>query len=157
MQIIYNLFRQRPAELLFEQTQKRGVGVLARLPLSSGLLSGKMGVQSAFAADDHRQFNREGAAFDRGETFSGLDFQVGLQAVDAMRALVPEGQSMAQMALRWIQMHPAVTCTIPGGKNPTQVVDNVAAADLPALDANTMQALAAVYERFAKPLVHQRW
>ncbi len=157
VQIIYDLFRQRPAELLFAQTQKRGVGVLARLPLSSGLLSGKMNAQSAFAADDHRLFNREGAAFDRGETFSGLDFQVGLQAVDAMRALVPEGQSMAQMALRWIQMHPAVTCTIPGGKNPTQVADNVAAADLPPLEASTMQALAEVYERFAKPLVHQRW
>jgi aryl-alcohol dehydrogenase-like predicted oxidoreductase len=157
VQIIYNLFRQRPAELLFEQTQKRGVGILARLPLSSGLLSGKMSAQSTFAEDDHRGFNREGAAFDKGETFSGLDFNVGLQAVEAMRPLVPAGQSMAQMALRWIQMNPAVTCTIPGGKNPAQVSDNVAAADLPALSEATMQALAGVYERFAKPLVHQRW
>ncbi|OYT90480.1 MAG: aldo/keto reductase [Burkholderiales bacterium PBB3] len=157
VQIIYNLFRQRPAELLFEQTQKRGVGVLARLPLSSGLLSGKMSAQSTFEADDHRQFNREGAAFDRGETFSGLDFDVGLQAVDAMRALVPEGQSMAQMALRWIQMHPAVTCAIPGGKRAAQVAANVAAADLPALPDATLQALADIYARFAKPLVHQRW
>jgi aryl-alcohol dehydrogenase-like predicted oxidoreductase len=157
VQIIYNLFRQRPAELLFEQTQKRGVGILARLPLSSGLLSGKMSAQSTFAEDDHRGFNREGAAFDKGETFSGLDFNVGLQAVEAMRPLVPAGQSMAQMALRWIQMNPAVTCTIPGGKNPAQVSDNVAAADLPALSDATMQALAGVYERFAKPLVHQRW
>ena len=157
VQIIYNLFRQRPAELLFEQTQKRGVGILARLPLSSGLLSGKMTAQSTFAADDHRGFNREGAAFDKGETFSGLDYNVGLQAVEAMRPLVPAGQSMAQMALRWIQMHPAVTCTIPGGKNPTQVADNVAAADLPPLSNATMQALAEVYARYAKPLVHQRW
>jgi len=157
VQIIYNLFRQRPAELLFEQTQKRGVGILARLPLSSGLLSGKMSAQSTFAADDHRLFNREGAAFDRGETFSGLDFNVGLQAVDAMRPLVPEGQSMAQMALRWIQMNPAVTCSIPGGKRAAQVADNVAAADLPPLSDATMQALADIYSRYAKPLVHQRW
>lgn len=157
VQIIYNLFRQRPAELLFEQTQKRGVGILARLPLSSGLLSGKLSADSTFAADDHRLFNREGAQFDRGETFSGLDYAVGLQAVEAMRALVPEGQSMAQMALRWIQMNPAVTCSIPGGRRAAQVADNVAAADLPALSAHTMQALAEVYARFAKALVHQRW
>ena len=133
------------------------MGILARLPLSSGLLSGKMHADSTFAADDHRQFNREGAAFDRGETFSGLDFGVGLQAVEAMRPLVPEGQSMAQMALRWIQMHPAVTCSIPGGKRASQVADNVAAADLPALPDATMAALDAIYTSFAKPLVHQRW
>lgn len=157
VQIIYNLFRQRPAKLLFEQTQKRGVGILARLPLSSGLLSGKLSADSTFAADDHRLFNREGAQFDRGETFSGLDYAVGLQAVEAMRALVPEGQSMAQMALRWIQMNPAVTCSIPGGRRAAQVADNVAAADLPALSAHTMQALAEVYARFAKSQVHQRW
>ena len=157
VQIIYNLFRQRPADLLFAETQKRGVGILARLPLSSGLLSGKMTADSHFEADDHRLFNRDGAAFDKGETFSGLDYAVGLQAVEAMRPLVPEGMTMAQMALRWIQMHPAVTCSIPGGKRATQVADNVAAADLPALSDSTMQALAAVYERFAKPLVHQRW
>ncbi len=157
VQIIYNLFRQRPAELLFEQTQKRGVGILARLPLSSGLLTGKMSAQSSFAADDHRLFNREGAAFDKGETFSGLDYNVGLQAVEAMRALVPEGQSMAQMALRWILMHPAVTCTIPGGRRADQVGDNVAAADLPPLPEATLQVLADIYARFAKPRVHQRW
>jgi aryl-alcohol dehydrogenase-like predicted oxidoreductase len=157
VQIIYNIFRQRPAELLFEQTQKRGVGILARLPLSSGLLSGKLTKDSTFAADDHRQFNRDGAAFDKGETFSGLDYGVGLQAVDALRPLVPAGQSMPQMALRWIQMHPAVTCSIPGGKRATQVADNVAAADLPPLSDSVMQSVAGVYERFAKPLVHQRW
>ena len=157
VQIIYNLFRQRPAELLFEQTQKRGVGILGRLPLSSGLLSGKMNAQSTFGADDHRGFNREGAAFDKGETFSGLDFGVGLEAVEAMRPLVPAGMNMAQMALRWIQMNPAVTCTIPGGKNPTKVQDNVAAADLPALPDATVQVLADIYARYAKPLVHQRW
>lgn len=157
VQIIYNLLRQRPADSLFALTQQRGVGILARLPLSSGLLSGKMSAASSFAADDHRAFNREGAAFDKGETFSGLDFHIGLQAVEAMRPLVPAGQSMAQMALRWIQMHPAVTCSIPGGKNPAQVQDNVAAADMPPLSEATMAALDAIYERYAKPLVHQRW
>jgi aryl-alcohol dehydrogenase-like predicted oxidoreductase len=157
VQIIYNLFRQRPADVLFEQTQKRGVGILARLPLSSGLLSGKMSAASTFGDDDHRGFNRDGAAFDKGETFSGLDFKVGLQAVEAMRALVPADQTMAQMALRWIQMHPAVTCTIPGGKNPAQVADNVAAADLPPISDANMKALDAIYQQYAKPLIHQRW
>jgi aryl-alcohol dehydrogenase-like predicted oxidoreductase len=157
VQIIYNMFRQRPAELLFKQTQARGVGILARLPLSSGLLSGKLSASSTFAADDHRQFNREGAAFDKGETFSGLDYQVALQAVEALRPLVPAGQTLAQMALRWIQMHPAVTCSIPGGKRAEQVAENVAAADLPALPDSAMTAVAEVYERYAKPLVHQRW
>ena len=157
VQIIYNLFRQRPAELLFEQTVKRRVGVLARLPLSSGLLSGKLSASSAFAPDDHRQFNRAGEQFDRGETFSGLDFQVGLAAVEALRPLVPAGQTLAQAALRWIQMNPAVTCSIPGGKRASQVAENVAAADLPPWTDVAMADAHAVYERHAKPLVHQRW
>ena len=157
VQIIYNILRQRPAELLFAQTQARGVGILARLPLSSGLLSGKMTPQTQFAADDHRQFNREGAAFDRGETFSGLDYATGLQAVEAIRPWVPQGQSMAQLALRWIQMHPAVTCSIPGGKRADQVADNVAAADLAPLGEQAMAALQAIYTQYAKPQVHQRW
>jgi aryl-alcohol dehydrogenase-like predicted oxidoreductase len=157
VQIIYNIFRQRPADLLFAQTQARGVGILARLPLSSGLLSGKLTANSTFAADDHRQFNREGAAFDKGETFSGLDYQVALQAVEALRPLVPAGQTLAQLALRWIQMHPAVTCSIPGGKRAEQVAENVGAADLPALSDSVMRAVAQVYERYAKGLVHQRW
>jgi len=157
VQIIYNLFRQRPAQLLFKETQARGVGVLARLPLSSGLLSGKMTADTQFSADDHRLFNRNGEQFDRGETFSGLDYAVALQAVDALRPWVPAGQTMAQMALRWIQMHPAVSCSIPGGKRAAQVQDNVAAADLPALDDATMAALDAIYQQYAKPLVHARW
>jgi aryl-alcohol dehydrogenase-like predicted oxidoreductase len=157
VQIIYNIFRQRPADLLFAQTQARGVGILARLPLSSGLLSGKLTASSTFAADDHRQFNREGAAFDKGETFSGLDYNIALQAVEALRPLVPKGQTLAQLALRWLQMHPAVTCSIPGGKRAEQVAENVAAADLPALTDDLMRAVAEVYERYAKPLVYQRW
>jgi aryl-alcohol dehydrogenase-like predicted oxidoreductase len=157
VQIIYNILRQRPADLLFQETQRKGVGILARLPLSSGLLSGKMTAQTAFAADDHRLFNRNGEAFDKGETFSGLDYAKGLEAVEALRPVVPAGISMAQFALRWITMHPAVTCAIPGGKRATQVADNVSAADLPALTDAQMAAVQTVYEQFAKPWVHQAW
>ncbi len=157
VQIIYNILRQRPADLLFQETQRRGVGILARLPLSSGLLSGKMTAQTTFQADDHRLFNRNGEAFDKGETFSGLDYAKGLEAVEALRPLVPEGMSMAQFALRWITMHPAVTCAIPGGKRAAQVADNVSAADLPALTDVQMAAVQTVYEQYAKPWVHQSW
>ncbi len=157
VQIIYNIFRQRPAELLFEQTVKRRVGILARLPLSSGLLSGRLTRESTFQAEDHRSFNREGAAFDRGETFSGLDYELGLQAVEALRPLVPPGQTLAQFALRWILMHPAVTCAIPGGRRPSQVDENMASADLPELSTQVMERVRKVYEEYAKPSVHHRW
>jgi aryl-alcohol dehydrogenase-like predicted oxidoreductase len=157
VQIIYNILRQRPADLLFEQTLKKGVGILARLPLSSGLLSGKMTAQTHFAADDHRLFNRHGEQFDKGETFSGLDYAKGLEAVEALRPIIPAGMGMAQFALRWITMHPAVTCAIPGGKRAAQVADNVSAADLPALTEAQMQAVQTVYEQYAKPWVHQGW
>lgn len=157
VQIIYNLFRQRAAEVFLPLAAQRRVGVLARLPLSSGMLTGKLTAQSQFASDDHRLFNREGAAFDRGETFSGLDYATGLAAVDALRPLVPPGQTLAQMALRWILMHPAITCTIPGARRAEQVVANMAAADLPALSAETLAGISAVYDRYARPLVHTRW
>lgn len=157
VQIIFNMLRQRPADLLFRETLRKGVGILARLPLSSGLLSGKMTAQTAFAADDHRLFNRNGEQFDKGETFSGLEYAKGLAAVEALRPLVPAGMSMAQWALRWITMHPAVTCAIPGGKRAAQVEDNVLAADLPALTDAQMQAVQTVYEQFAKPWVHHGW
>jgi aryl-alcohol dehydrogenase-like predicted oxidoreductase len=157
VQIVFNAFRQRPAELFFQQAQAREVGILARLPLSSGLLSGKLTAQSTFAADDHRSFNRDGAAFDKGETFSGLDYATGLQAVEALRPLLPAGQSLPQFALRWILSHPAVTCAIPGGKRASQVDDNMAAADLPPLSLDELAAVRKVYERYAKPQVHQRW
>ncbi|QJR15230.1 aldo/keto reductase [Usitatibacter palustris] len=157
VQIIFNIFRQRPAELLFAETKRRGVGVLARLPLSSGLLAGKLTASSTFAADDHRQFNRGGAGFDRGETFSGLDYSVGLAAVEELRALVPKGHTLAQMAITWIGMHPAVTCSIPGCKRPAHVEENMAAADLPLLTPATMDAIASIYLRHARPLVHARW
>ncbi|RQP23472.1 aldo/keto reductase [Piscinibacter terrae] len=157
VQIIYNIFRQRPADLLFTLTRQRRVGILARLPLSSGLLSGRLTRESTFASDDHRNFNREGAAFDRGETFSGLDYDAGLRAVEALRPLVPAGQTLAQFALRWILMNPAVTCAIPGGRRPAQVEENMAAADLPALSGEVMEKVRKVYEEEAKAQVHQRW
>ncbi len=118
VQIIFNIFRQRPAELFFDEAIRRKVGILARVPLASGMLTGKLTAKSSFEADDHRAFNRHGESFDRGETFSGVDYETGLKAVDELRALVPAGWSMPQFALRWILMFDAVTCTIPGAKNP---------------------------------------
>jgi aryl-alcohol dehydrogenase-like predicted oxidoreductase len=157
VQIIYNIFRQRPAELLFRETLARRVGILARLPLSSGLLSGRLTPATQFSADDHRSFNRDGASFDKGETFSGLDYDSGLQAVEALRPLVPQGQTLAQFALRWILLQQAVTCAIPGGRRRAQVEENMSAADLPALPEPTVRAVERVYERHAKQQVHQRW
>jgi aryl-alcohol dehydrogenase-like predicted oxidoreductase len=157
VQIIFNIFRQRPADLFFQQAQQRKVGILARVPLSSGMLTGKFSAESKFAPDDHRAFNRKGEAFDRGETFSGVDYATGLKAVDGLRPLVPDGMSMVQMALRWILMFPAVTCAIPGGKRPAQVEENAAAADLPPLPEETMQRIRSLYEKDIKPLVHQYW
>jgi len=157
VQIIFNMFRLRPSERFFAEARSRNVGILARVPLASGMLSGKMTQQSSFEPDDHRNFNRHGEAFDVGETFSGVPFEVGLQAVEELRRLVPQGASMAQFALRWILMFDAVTCTIPGAKRPSQAEDNVGAAALPPLSGDTMAAVAEVYERLIKPHVHQRW
>ena len=157
IQIIFNLFRQRPADLLFARARERQVGILARLPLSSGMLAGKMTAASTFAEDDHRAFNREGAAFDRGETFSGVDYPVGLAAVEQLRPLVPPGFTMAQLALAWILEHEAVTCAIPGAKRPAQVDENVRAAELPALSADTRARIDALYQAKIRPLVHHRW
>lgn len=157
VQIIFNMFRLRPSARFFGEAKARNVGILARVPLASGMLTGKMTQQSQFEPDDHRNFNRHGEAFDVGETFSGVPYEVGLQAVDELRTLVPQGASMAQFALRWILMFDAVTCTIPGAKRPSQAEDNVAAAALPQLPGDTMAAVAEVYERLIKPHVHQRW
>ncbi len=133
VQIIFNIFRQRPMDLFFGEAQRRRIGILARVPLSSGMLTGKLTRTSSFQEDDHRQFNRNGEGFDRGETFSGLDYEISLQAVEELRSLVPTGMTMTQMALRWILMSPAVTCAIPGAKRPAQVEENVRAADQPPL------------------------
>ncbi len=157
VQIIYNIFRQRPAELFFKQAQQRQVGILARVPLASGMLTGKLKRESQFAADDHRAFNRHGESFDRGETFSGVDYETGLAAVDALRGLVPAGQTLTQFALRWILMNEAVTCAIPGAKRPSQAEENIAAADLPPISKETMAKVKAVYDEKIRPLVHQYW
>ncbi|HEY4079791.1 MAG TPA: aldo/keto reductase [Burkholderiaceae bacterium] len=157
VQIIYNLFRQRPGDVFLPAAKAAQVGVLARLPLSSGMLSGKFTRESRFSADDHRAFNRQGEAFDKGETFSGVDFEQGLAAVEELRALLPAGVSLAQLALRWILMNEAITCAIPGGRTPAQVDENVSAADLAALPAPLMQALADVYQRRIAPQVHGLW
>ena len=157
VQIIFNILRQRPRDLFFAQAQRRKVGILARLPLSSGLLAGKLTHTTRFAQDDHRSFNRHGEAFDRGETFSGLDYELGLQVVEDLRRLAPAGMSMAQLALRWILMFPAVTCAIPGAKRPAQVEENVAAADLPPLSETTMQGIDAFYNQRVRQHVHHYW
>lgn len=157
VQIIYNIFRQRPADLFFARAQQLQVGILARLPLSSGMLAGKMTRSSAFSADDHRQFNRHGESFDRGETFSGVDYDLGLDVVEELRPLVPEGQSMAEFALRWILMADAVTCAIPGAKRPAQVADNCRAADRPPIAAATLLKVRAIYDRRIREQVHHAW
>ena len=157
VQIIFNIFRQKPAEGFFPLAEERGVGILARVPLASGLLSGKMSADRAFSEDDHRNFNRDGEAFDRGETFSGVDFETGLEAVEELKELVPEGNTLAQFALRWILMHPAVSCAIPGGKNPSQVEDNVAAVEIPPLDEGTMERVKEIYDGSIRPQVHHLW
>jgi aryl-alcohol dehydrogenase-like predicted oxidoreductase len=157
VQIIFNMFRQRPADLFFAEAQRKRVGILARLPLSSGMLSGKLSRSSTFEATDHRAFNRHGEAFDRGETFSGFDYEKGLEVVEMLRPLVPKGATLAQFALRWILMFPAVTCAIPGAKRPSQAEDNAAAAALPPLSRETMDKIREIYERHVKTQVHQYW
>jgi len=157
VQIIFNMFRHRPAELFFPEAKRRKVGILARVPLASGLLTGKMTPQTSFDLDDHRHFNRHGEAFDVGETFSGVDYKTGLEAVEALRPLVPPGATMAQFALRWILMFDAVTCAIPGAKRPSQAEDNVRAADLPPLSPETMAKVREVYDRYIREQVHHRW
>jgi aryl-alcohol dehydrogenase-like predicted oxidoreductase len=157
VQIIFNAFRQRPAERFLAEALRHDVGVLARVPLASGLLTGKLTRATAFAADDHRQFNRHGESFDVGETFAGVDYETGLDVAEALRELVPQGATMAQLAIRWILMHDGVTTTIPGAKTPEQAQANAAAADLPPLPPATMERIAELYATRIKPLVHQRW
>lgn len=157
VQIIFNCFRQRPAEAFFPRAKARQVGILARVPLASGLLTGKLRRDSAFARDDHRNFNRHGEAFDVGETFSGVDYETGLEAVEELRSLVPPGVSMSQFALRWILMFDAVSCAIPGGRRPEQVADNCSASDLAGLTPEMMAAVRRIYDDRIRSLVHERW
>jgi len=155
--IIFNIFRQRPAEAFFTEARRRGVGIIVRVPLASGLLTGKMARTTTFSRDDHRTYNRQGQAFDRGETFSGVDFETGLEAVEELRPLVPPDTSMAQMALRWILMFDEVTCTVPGAKRPSQAEDNIRAASLPPLSDSTMEKIRAIYDRRIRPQVDALW
>lgn len=157
VQIIFNAFRQRPTELFFREALKHDVGVIARVPLASGLLTGKFDRSSRFAADDHRAFNRHGQAFDVGETFSGVDFDTGLEAVEELRRLVPEGATLAQFALRWILDFEAVSSVIPGAKTAEQARANAVAAELPPLSKETHAAVADLYQQRIAPQVHQRW
>lgn len=157
VQIIFNIFRQRPADLFFEQAKLKKIGILARVPLASGMLTGKMTASTAFSKDDHRNFNREGKSFDRGETFSGVDFELGLEVVDELKKLLPAGMSMTQFALRWILNFDAVTCAIPGAKRPSQVDENVSAADFPALTPEVMKKVKALYDEKIRPQVHHYW
>lgn len=157
VQIIFNIFRQRPGELFFQEAKRRGVGILARVPLASGMLSGKFTRDSKFEKDDHRNFNRHGEAFDRGETFSGVDYETGLRVVEELKPLVPKNATLAQLALRWILEFPAVTCAIPGAKRPAQVVENLAASGLKPLSQAVMKKVAGLYEKEIKPLIHHYW
>jgi aryl-alcohol dehydrogenase-like predicted oxidoreductase len=157
VQIIFNMLRLKPAEELFAQAWNDRVGIIARVPLASGLLTGKLTRASTFASDDHRSFNRDGAAFDKGETFSGVPYHLGLEVVESLRPLVPAGATMSQLALRWALMFEAVSCAIPGARAPRQARDNAAAADLPPLAPATMAAVKAIYDEKLRPLVHPSW
>ena len=157
VQIIFNMFRQRPAERFFEAAQARNVGVIVRVPLASGLLTGKYTADATFPENDHRNFNRHGEAFDQGETFAGVDLEAGVQAVRKLEEVCPANMTMAQFALRWILMFDAVSCVIPGAKRPDQVAENVAAADQPALSDDTMAAVRDIYDRHVREQVHHRW
>lgn len=157
VQIIFNMLRHRPAGLFLREAAARDIGVIARVPLASGVLTGKMNATSTFAQDDHRTFNRHGEAFDVGETFSGVPFDVALAAMDKIRPLIPAGTTPAQFALQWILSHEAVSTVIPGGKNPGQVADNAASSDLGPLDDETLAQIATIYDTYARPYVHDRW
>jgi len=157
VQIIFNCFRQRPADLFFERARQMKVGILARVPLASGLLTGKLHANSAFASDDHRNFNRHGESFDVGETFSGVDYEMGLEGVEEIRRLLPPHVSMSQFALRWILMFDAVSCAIPGGKRTEQVAENCSASDLAPLTAEIVAAVRRIYDQKIRASVHQRW
>jgi aryl-alcohol dehydrogenase-like predicted oxidoreductase len=157
VQIIFNMFRMRPTEWFFERAKARQVGIIARVPLASGMLTGKMDKDTRFEANDHRLFNRHGESFDVGETFSGVPYETGLAAVAELRKLLPQGASLPAFALKWILMHDTVSCAIPGAKRPSQVSANCAASDLPDLPPETMAAVRGIYDRLIKPHVHQRW
>jgi aryl-alcohol dehydrogenase-like predicted oxidoreductase len=157
VQIIFNIFRQRPADLFFDLAKKNKVGILARVPLASGLLTGKMSKETTFSEEDHREYNRHGERFDVGETFSGVNFETGLAAVEELRPMVPEGATMAQFALRWILMFESVSLAIPGAKNRRQALDNARASELPPLNEDVMEKIKEIYDTHIRAEVHPRW
>jgi aryl-alcohol dehydrogenase-like predicted oxidoreductase len=157
VQIIFNMFRQRPAELFFPEAAKRDIGIIVRVPLASGLLTGKMSKDSTFPDDDHRKFNRNGESFDKGETFAGVDFEKGLTATEELKKICPNDISLPQFALRWILMFDAVSCAIPGAKRPSQAEENVEAADYPELYSKTMEDVKRIYTTYIRGDVHHRW
>jgi aryl-alcohol dehydrogenase-like predicted oxidoreductase len=157
VQIILNAFRLKPLDAVLPAAREAGVGIIARVPLASGLLSGRYDATTQFGPDDHRTYNRQGAAFDVGETFSGVDFEVGLAAVARLLPLVPPETTMAEFALRWVLDQPGVSVVIPGARNPAQVASNARAAGLPSLPAATRHAVRSVYDELIRPQVHDRW
>ena len=157
VQIIFNMFRQRPAELFFEQAKKHQVGILARVPLASGLLTGKYNKNSQFDKSDHRNYNRNGEAFDRGETFSGIDYELGLNAVEELKSICPSNLTLSQFALKWVLMFDEITCAIPGAKNIKQVSDNVKVVEEPMLTESIMNQVAIIYNNSIKKSVHHYW
>jgi aryl-alcohol dehydrogenase-like predicted oxidoreductase len=157
VQIIFNVFRQRPAELFFEQAQKKNIGVIVRVPLASGLLTGTFSANSTFTSGDHRNFNRNGEHFDKGETFSGIDYETGLKAVEELKAVFPNDNNLAVMALRWILQHEAVSTIIPGASKPEQVLANVEALNYPKLESEKLAKIETIYDKNIKKLIHQLW
>lgn len=157
IQIIFNLFRQRPSELFFKEAQKKDIGIIARVPLASGLLTGKFDVNTTFDAQDHRNFNRNGAAFDKGETFSGINYELGLKAVEALKALFPEATNLAPIALQWILSFNEVSCIIPGASKESHVLSNLSVYDFPKLTSEKITAMNDIYEQYIKPQIHQLW
>lgn len=157
VQIIFNVFRQRPSELFFAEARARNVGVIVRVPLASGLLTGKFDADSTFGEEDHRHFNRDGAGFDKGETFSGVDYDLGLAAMDRMKALFPGEKNLAPRALQWILRFPEVSCIIPGASKVEHLVSNISAPEMPALTAAQIDGMNDIYEEMIKQGVHQLW
>ena len=157
IQIIVNLFRRKPLEVVTKAAADAGVGIIARVPLASGLLSGKYDASTQFAANDHRNYNRDGSAFDVGETFSGVPYEVGVPAAQEVAALTPEGWTTAQFALGWLTQQPGISTVIPGARTPEQARANAASADLPAIASGTEQALLGIYDRSIREHVHGRW
>ncbi|MDP4088448.1 MAG: aldo/keto reductase, partial [Bacillota bacterium] len=157
VQIIFNMFRQKPAELFFEEAKKKNVGIIVRVPLASGLLTGKFTSETVFNKDDHRFFNRKGEAFDKGETFSGVDYELGLKAVEELKKVFPDNVPLSKHALRWILMYDAISCIIPGASRAEHVQSNLDAAGLPALSEREMGKVREVYDNYIKPHVHNLW